>query len=83
MEDKEEKEDSDEENKEYMKKILQTNTRQSLGSASFMAFYNLHLIISNPHEELLKITGGGSKFIGNIPTLKKCYLLEGFLYNFV
>jgi hypothetical protein len=41
-----------------------------------MAFYNLHLIISNPHEELLKITVGGSKFTGEYETLKKCYLLE-------
>jgi hypothetical protein len=59
-----------------MKEILQIINRQSLGLASFVAFYNLHLIISNPHEELLKITIGGSKFTGDFETLKKCYLLE-------
>jgi hypothetical protein len=41
-----------------------------------VAFYNLHLIISNPHEELLKIIVGGSKFTGDFETWKKCYLLE-------
>ncbi|XP_059431498.1 uncharacterized protein LOC132165000 [Corylus avellana] len=76
MEDKEEKQDSDEENREYMREILQTINRQSLGLASSVAFYNLHLIISNPHEELLKVTVGGSKFTGDFETLKKCYLLE-------
>jgi hypothetical protein len=59
-----------------MKKILQTINRQSFGLASFVAFYNLHLIISNPLEELLKITDGGSKFTEDFETLKKCYLLE-------
>jgi hypothetical protein len=79
MEDKEEKEkkdDSEEENREYMKEILQTINRQSLGLASSVAYYNLHQNISNPQEELLKITIGGSKFTGDFETLKKCYLLE-------
>jgi hypothetical protein len=76
MEDKGEKDDSEEENREYMREILQTINRQSLGLASSVAYYNLHLIISNPHEELLKITVGRSKFTGDFDTLKKCYLLE-------
>ena len=71
MEDKEEKDDSEEENKEYMREILQTINRQSLGLTSFVAYYNLHQIISNPHEKLLKITIGGSKFIRDFETLKK------------
>jgi hypothetical protein len=75
-EEKEEKDDSEEENREYMREILQTINRQSLGLASFVAYYNLHQIISNPQEELLKITIGGSKFTGDFETLKKCYLLE-------
>jgi hypothetical protein len=75
-EEKEEKDDSEEENREYMREILQTINRQSLGLASSVAYYNLHQIISNPQEELLKITIGGSKFTGDFETLKKCYLLE-------
>jgi hypothetical protein len=59
-----------------MKEILQTINKQSLGLASSVAFYNLHLIISNPHEELLKINIGGSKFIGDFETLKNCYVLK-------
>jgi hypothetical protein len=76
MEDKEEKDDSKEENREFMKEILQTINKQSLGLTSSIAFYNLDLIISNSHEELLRIIVGGSKFTRDFETLKKCYLLE-------
>ena len=76
MGDKEEKDDSEKENRKHMREILQTINRQSLGLASSVAYYNLHLIISNPHEELFKITVVGSKFTGDFETSKKCYLLE-------
>jgi hypothetical protein len=32
-----------------MREILQTINKQSLGLASSVVYYNLHLIISNPH----------------------------------
>jgi hypothetical protein len=46
-----------------------------------VAFYNLYLIISNPHEKPIKITVGGSKFTGDIPTLKKCLFTEQKYWN--
>jgi hypothetical protein len=59
-----------------LRQIIHTINKQVVGLQSTIDFYNLHLLLQNPHEKPLIVTVGGLQYTSNVELLKHRYLIE-------